>query len=75
MVHDCSSGCKFALSGKAVVEEREVVSHEGTTFMQDIGNSRYLLNSFFWVVTCVLYNQMILHYIITYFIRNLEYLH
>ena len=47
VVHDCSSGCKFTLSGKAVVEEREVVSREGTTFQHDFANSRYLLNRFF----------------------------
>ena len=48
MVHDCSSGCKFTLSGKAVVEEGEVVSHEGTTFEHDFANSCYLLDRFFW---------------------------
>ena len=47
VVHDCSSGCKFTVSGKAVVEEREVVSHEGTTFQHDFANGRYLLNRFF----------------------------
>ena len=47
VVHDCSHECKFEVSGKTVVEEREVVCNEGTIYQHDFANSRYLLNRFF----------------------------
>ena len=47
VVHDCSNQCKFEVSGKDMVEEREVVSHQTMTYQHDFTNNRYLLNRFF----------------------------
>jgi hypothetical protein len=43
VVHDCLNQCNFEVSGKAMVEEREVVSHETITYQHDFTNNRYLL--------------------------------